>query len=251
MNEERRHHFRRFNDRSRTVAATLEDPPRSRVSWGALFAGVVVAMATQILLGALGLAVGLTAADQADSFGVGAGVWWLISGILALFLGGWTASRLANKPRRVDGGLHGFATWGLATIVSAWMLTSAVGGILGGAWSAVTTAATATATTAAARPDLADRAGDMLRQAGVDPSQAEAFAERLRSDAAATPEAQREARQAAEQARDAASTASWFLFGMLLLGAAAATFGGLRGTPDVVDELDVRSHVDRSAAAAG
>ena len=249
MNEERRHHFRRFNDRSRPLTATFDDPPRSRVSWGALFAGVVVAMATQVLLGALGLAIGLTAANQPDTFGVGAGIWWLLSGILALFLGGWTAARLANKPRRVDGGLHGFATWGLATILSAWMLTSAVGGILGGAWSAVTTAATTTATATAARPDLADRAGDLLRQAGVDPSQADAFADRLRSEAD-SPQAQVEARRAAEEAKDTASTAAWFLFGMLLLGAAAATLGGLKGVPDLVDELDVRSHPDSRTSAA-
>ncbi|HEX5044121.1 MAG TPA: hypothetical protein VFV75_14530, partial [Candidatus Polarisedimenticolaceae bacterium] len=251
MNEERRHHLRRFTDRSTAVAAAMEQP-RSRVSWGALFAGVVVALATQLLLAALGMAIGFTALDPGDrgsAFGVGAGIWWLLSGLIALFLGGWTAGRLANPTRKLDASLHGFATWALATLISAWMLTSAVGGVMGGAWSAVSTAATTTATTAAARPDLADRAGDLLRQAGVDPSQADELASRLKGEAN-SPQAQAEARQAADKAKEAASTASWFLFGMLLLGAAAATIGGAKGAPEIIDELDVRSQPERRTSAA-
>ena len=162
-------------------------------------------------------------------------------------LGGWTAGRLANVHDRLDASLHGFATWALATLISAWMLTSAVGGALGGAWSAVTTAATTTTATAAARPDLADKAGNLLREAGVDPSQADRFVDRLRNESN-TPQAQVEARRAAEQATDAASTASWFLFGMLLLGALAATFGGAKGAPELVDETQVRSQPPQRAA---
>ena len=247
MIEEKRHIIRRFTDRPAVVGA-VADPPRTRVSWGALFAGVVVAIATQLLLGALGLAIGLTAADTPSGFGAAAGIWWLLSGLIALFVGGWTAGRLANAPRTLDGALHGFATWGLATLISAWLVTSAVGGILGGAWNAVSTTATSTAVTAAARPDLAERAGDLLRQSGVDPAQADAFAQRLRTEAT-TPQAEMETRRAAEEAKDAASTAAWFLFGMLLFGAAAATFGGVKGMPDRVDEADVRAQPHRHSAA--
>ena len=253
MDEERRLHFRRFVDRSK-VGATLMDPPRSRVSWGALFAGVVIAVATQLLLGALGLAIGLSSmdptGDRAGSFGVGAGIWWLLSGLVALFLGGWTAGRLANAQPRLDGALHGFATWGLATLLSAWMVTSAVGGILGGAWNVVSTTATTTAATAAARPDLADRASEALRDAGVDPARTDDFVSRMRGEVS-TPEAQMEARRAAEKAKDAASTASWFLFGMLLLGAVAATFGGMKGAPDTLDEVGVRSDSLPRTSATG
>jgi len=251
MNEERRNHPRRFTDRTAAIAA-VPNPPRSRVSWGALFAGVVVAMATQLLLAALGMAIGLTALDPGDrgsAFGVGAGVWWLLSGLIAMFLGGWTAGRLANSTRRLDAGLHGFTTWALATVVSAWMLTSALGGVMGGAWSAVSTAATTTAATAAAQPDLADKAGNLLREAGVDPSQADRFVTRLKGEVN-SPQAQAEAREAANKAKEAASTASWFLFGMLLLGAGAATIGGAKGAPELVDELDVRSQPAHRTSAA-
>ena len=68
------------------------------ISWSAIFAGVVVAVAVQLVLSMLGVGVGLglvepTAGDTpgAGSFGIGAGLWWLISNLLALTAGGYVA----------------------------------------------------------------------------------------------------------------------------------------------------------------
>jgi hypothetical protein len=261
--DERRTVIRRVGDRT-AAAALLHAEPLSarfqRVSWGAIFAGVVVAVATQILLAALGLAVGLastdpTQGDTARGFGIGAGVWWLLSGLLAMFFGGWTAGRLANVPRRVDGGLHGLVTWGLATLFGVWLLTSALGGALGGAWSAVSTTTTAAAAAAGRQPDMVDRMAGMMREMGVDPSRARETVDQLRAEAqqpgrqVITPQQEQRARRAADDAKDAASTASWFIFGMLLLGAAASTFGGMTGSPRELDESVVREETRTRTSA--
>src|SRR5690606_7383185 len=62
-----------------------------RASWGAILAGTVTAIASQIVLTVLGLAIGLTVVDPSanqQGFGLGAGIWWLITGLVSLFLGG-------------------------------------------------------------------------------------------------------------------------------------------------------------------
>ena len=109
-----------------------------RVSWGAIFAGVAIALSIQLLLNLLGLGIGASTIDvrQGDTPGsglaIGAGVWFAISALLSLLAGGWAAGRLAGVPNREDGMLHGFTTWAVTTIATICLLTSAVGGLIGG-----------------------------------------------------------------------------------------------------------------------
>ena len=65
----------------------------TRLSWGAIFAGVVIAVAVQLVLGILGAGIGLIMVDPvqgttpgAAGFGIGAGIFWLITTVLALGL---------------------------------------------------------------------------------------------------------------------------------------------------------------------
>ncbi len=53
------------------------DSVRSRISWAAILAGAAVAMAIYALLMSLGVAVGMSVDDDANSrnFGTSAGVW--------------------------------------------------------------------------------------------------------------------------------------------------------------------------------
>jgi hypothetical protein len=96
----------------------------SRISWGAIFAGTVVAFVVQVLFTLLGLAIGLTIVEpmtgQApwEGVGIGAGIWWVVTALISLFLGGWTAGRLSGMPLRQDAMLHGVVVWGLVTFVS-------------------------------------------------------------------------------------------------------------------------------------
>lgn len=129
-----------------SAAATEAAMPssRPRVSWSAISAGVVLVVAIEALLGVLGTGIGLgfvnpTAGTTPDagSFGIGAGIWWLLSTIIALVIGSYAAARLAGVPTRFDGVLHGLVIWGLALLLTAYLVTSAVGGLIGGAFSVV------------------------------------------------------------------------------------------------------------------
>ncbi|HOO16960.1 MAG TPA: hypothetical protein PK920_01565 [Phycisphaerae bacterium] len=110
------------------------------VSWGAIFAGAVLVTVIQLMLGLLGLAIGLAAVEPGKGEGYFAGlgiagyIWWLASGIVALFIGGWASARLAGAHRRTNGALHGLVVWGLATLFMAYLLTTTAGNIMGGAF---------------------------------------------------------------------------------------------------------------------
>jgi hypothetical protein len=127
------------------VAAPLTAELR-RVSWGAILTGVVVALATQVLLSMLGAGLGLAAIEptqpagenpDASTVGIGATLWWALSGIIASLAGGWVAARLAGVPNRETGMLHGLATWAVATLVVLYMLSSAATSVIGGAFNVV------------------------------------------------------------------------------------------------------------------
>ncbi|MGJ0237529.1 hypothetical protein ACQEPB_03280 [Novosphingobium fluoreni] len=140
---------------------------RTRLSWGAAFAGVVIAVAVQLVLGILGTGIGLSMVDPvegttpgATGFGIGAGIYWLITTILALGLGGYAAARVSGVTERFDALVHGLVVWGVTLILTLYLLTSAVGGIIGGAFRTVgAVAGAAGSTVGAAAPKAAEIAG--------------------------------------------------------------------------------------------
>lgn len=111
-----------------------------KVSWGALFAGAFVAVATWILLYSLGLAIGLTAIDPQDLgsakvAGIGTGIWSIIAPLIALFVGGYVAAHFAGRVLRRDGILHGVVVWAITAIggllVLGLVLTNLLGAVFG------------------------------------------------------------------------------------------------------------------------
>ncbi|MEG8038811.1 hypothetical protein QP166_05435 [Sphingomonas sp. LR60] len=139
----------------------------TRLSWGAIFAGVVIAVAVQLVLGILGAGIGLTMVDPVEGttpgaagFGIGAGLYWLVTTVVALGAGGYAASRVAGVHERFDALVHGLVVWGVTLILTLYLLTSAVGGIIGGAFRTVGAVAGAAGTTVgAAAPKAASIAG--------------------------------------------------------------------------------------------
>lgn len=124
--------------------APLEAPWHKRISWGAVFAGVVIAVAIMIVLNLLGLAIGLATIDPATgdtpggrTLSIGAGIWWIVSALIALYIGGWVASRLAGAFRNETGTMHGLLVWATSTLAMLWMGTSAIGALVGGTFNAL------------------------------------------------------------------------------------------------------------------
>lgn len=116
----------------------MQGPP-IKMSWSAVFAGVVAALGVWALLYAFGLALGLSSIDpgnpeSARPSGLFTGLWALVVPLLALFVGGSVAGRAAGLIHRGGGALHGLVMWGLTTVLGAMMvgnlLTSALGGVV-------------------------------------------------------------------------------------------------------------------------
>lgn len=161
----------------------------NHVAWGAIFAGVAAALVVQLLLNLLGVGVGAAAldigpgaTDSGSGYSIGAGIWWVVAGVIAAFAGGMTAGRLAGAARVGTAHWHGLVTWCVTTMLVVYLLTSAVGGVLGGAFnvlgSAVSGAGKAAAATASGVANVSN--GDAVaRQARqlVDPNGAQTVQE--------------------------------------------------------------------------
>ncbi len=111
---------------------------RDQVRWGPIIAGLVVALSTQLVLSALGVAVGAgtigdSGAPRTDTSGVGVGIgiWSIISLLISLFAGGWTAARTAGRMSRNTALLNGAILWASVLALSAWLLSSGVSGAFG------------------------------------------------------------------------------------------------------------------------
>jgi hypothetical protein len=112
---------------------------RSRLSWGAILAGVVISLITQLLLNLLGVALGAAslaplsgATPSALSISTGAGIWLALSSILSALLGGYAAGKFSGTQNESTAGWHGLTTWALTTLLLSYLVSSAAGGLLGG-----------------------------------------------------------------------------------------------------------------------
>lgn len=117
-----------------------------RIPWRGVFAGAFVAIAIQTLLMLIGVGIGLVAVDEPtrmDGVALWTGLWWIIAGTGAIFVGAWVAGRLTIPKDYLDGAITGAVTWALLTVVSLWMATASAGAAIGGAFAVTTTAAEA------------------------------------------------------------------------------------------------------------
>ncbi|RJQ52090.1 MAG: hypothetical protein C4521_11155 [Actinobacteria bacterium] len=166
---------------------------RSRISWGAILAGVFVAIAAQLVLTALGALIGFgtvavtTVADLA-TVTTSVGIWTAISAIISLFIGGWVASRVSDSMLSSTGIWHGLVVWAFALVGSIVLGVFGVSGLLGFAANAATALRNLVPTGVAVSPE------DLRTAATV-----------------------------------ATSSAGWFLLGSLL-GLAASVLGGWLGS---------------------
>jgi hypothetical protein len=113
----------------------------NQISWGAVFAGVVVALTVQLVLNLLGVGIGAAVIDPgtsdnptAGAFSIAGGVWYLVASLVGAFAGGYVSSRVSGRPVKTVGGFHGLTTWAATTLVILYLLTTSVGSLLGGAF---------------------------------------------------------------------------------------------------------------------
>lgn len=111
-----------------------------RIKWSAVFGGWAVGLALQMVLMLLGLGFGAWAIDlresnPAEGLPTGAAIWTGVSMLIAAFTGGYFTSRLSGAYRRSDGLYHGIVVWGVNWLVFAWLTTTAMSAMIGGAFS--------------------------------------------------------------------------------------------------------------------
>lgn len=192
----------------------IRHPLHTLISWPAVIAGAIVAVAVGAMLNLLGVALGASAFNpydfgggDAEGFTAAAGMWMAFANAIALFIGGAVATRAAKYADHHKGALHGLAVWALAFLLAITIASAAGAGsaaaLLGGE------AADADNRTLVTDVAPASRVieGELVAPAPM-PAPAPAVAEDV-----------------------ADTTAMLALWGFLtmLIGAIAAVFGGLYG----------------------
>ena len=119
----------------------------SAVSWGAIIAGAFVASALSLALLMLGAGIGLVSVSpwsnnnvSVATFGILAAAWFIAVQLFASGVGGYLAGRLRTRWVTVHTDevyfrdtAHGLIVWGVAAIVTAWLLASGAASVVSGA----------------------------------------------------------------------------------------------------------------------
>jgi hypothetical protein len=120
-----------------SITREIIDRRQPQLRWSAVFGGATVAIALWVLLQMLGMGAGMAAIDLDDagsvrSVGVGTSVWTLIAPLVALFIGGLVAGRLATTWEARSGAIHGFVTWAIASTLGLLATVTMVGALTHG-----------------------------------------------------------------------------------------------------------------------
>lgn len=109
-----------------------------RVRWGPIIAGVLVALATQLILSSLFGAIGAgTIAGSgaprsiAPDVAANVGIWSTLALLISLFIGGWVTTRTCGPMNRSTALLNGAILWATTIALSSWLLATGVWGTFG------------------------------------------------------------------------------------------------------------------------
>ena len=189
-----------------TAVTTRVGDYHDRIRWGPILSGLVVALATQLILSALFAAIGAdTVAGSGrprtitSNVAGNVGIWSTIALLISLFTGGWVTARGCGPMNRSTALLNGAILWATTLALGSWLLASGVSGAFGLATSAASNAAGAIS--------------NQVQQGGVNlPQNAPNVS----------------AQQAREIADATANSLWWFVFGSLL-GLLASMLGAAVG----------------------
>lgn len=127
-----------------SISTPVQGSP-SRISWGSVIAGVVIAISLMCCLSEMVMALGLTFLKPQDpgrdstipTIAVSGALAWVLTALISLLAGGWAAAHLARQAHETDSVLHGLLVWGLGVLAMAVVATSTAGLLIGGAFSLV------------------------------------------------------------------------------------------------------------------
>ena len=211
---------------------------RSRVSWGAIAAGSMVALTIYVVLTILGVALGIEVAVRRSGteLGAGAAIYSILALLLAMFFGGWATSRLAVGESKMEAVLYGLILWGVLFTGMIWLLASGIrtgfGGLVGLASGAYTTDE--------GRIDV-DRVASDLKRAGVDEAMVtkyRGFYERVRENprrrGGGEPRGERRTGCAA-----GGRQASWWSLAGVLISLVTVIIGSLVGSGELLQPVPI------------
>lgn len=140
-----------LNNNVTTAAPVDKSKINPTISWSAVFSGAAVALALQSIFTLLGAGIGASSIDPYDRHNPvkglpqGAVIWWLVTGLISLFIGGFVAGKLSGAVVEPAGyevakgysaytiaSLHGLVMWSFATILTFVLLATSAGALLGG-----------------------------------------------------------------------------------------------------------------------
>ena len=108
------------------------------VRWGPIISGLLVALATQLILSALFSAIGAGSIEDsgrprsiASDVAGNVGIWSTIGLLISLFTGGWVTARACGPMNRNTALLNGAILWATTLAFSSWLLASGVSGAFG------------------------------------------------------------------------------------------------------------------------
>jgi hypothetical protein len=270
------YHDRRINERRRIAYPAALRADGMRVSWGGIFGGVLVAVGFLLLMTALGLAVGISAAQpgetEASALGTGAGIWAGVSLLIAVFIGGMVSTRIGAIFDGTTGFFEGALVWVVSVLLMLYFASSGIGMLAGGAFKMVGGAAQAVSSVMQSGSDMSSGSVDQILQRLKDPKTAQQIAaatgmeasevqaslsetaQRVENNRNNPTQAAAEAKQGmaelmqkakasgalqqkAEEVKPQATKAAWITFAALLLSLLAAVLGAMAGRRSPTKEV--------------
>jgi hypothetical protein len=230
-------------------------PVRSRISWGAIVAGSVLALALYFLLTLLGGAIGLSVSDRVDgqNIGTAAAIYAIAVTALCLFAGGFVAAQFTVGENKREAAVYGLLVWAMVFAMLLWLMAT---GVRAGfnAMVGVATAGSSVANTAAQNTTQGDWEA-AARRAGFDQRQIDEVKQRAQNapaearQTAEDPATRQRAEAAAREAADTATRVTWYTFAGTLVSMLAAALGGVVGAGPTLRLFAVP--VDRTAPTTG
>lgn len=143
--------------------------------WSAVLAGTALGIGVWILLQTLGMGLGLAAVETDDAgslkgAGIGTGIWSILAALIAMFVGGLLAGRLAGTRDPKIGAMHGSVVWALGSVIGLWLIFSVISSLASSAAQVGGAAAGATSSVVSGAMSAGGQAEGAAAALGIDAS---------------------------------------------------------------------------------